>query len=248
MKTNASYNYNRLPMEGAYNVRELGGYAAANGAVTRYHEFLRSERLDSISKKDWDFLKCYGLGAIIDLRGEPEAEKFPNAFADDDSVAYINLPFITDNVLDMREVREKGFDPGQFYINLTEYRRMVGKLMRFIIRQRKKCVLFHCTAGKDRTGVLAMILLGICGVSREDIMANYEVTYSYLDGNVDVDYPVGLEKLQYSKREWIAGAYDHILEKYGSFYRYFIACGLTPTEIRLVRRKLTGRRRRLCVL
>ena len=72
--------------------------------------------------------------------------------------------------------------------------------------------------------------------------------YSYLDGNVDVDYPVGLEKLQYSKREWIAGAYDHILEKYGSFYRYFIACGLTPTEIRLVRRKLTGRRRRLCVL
>ena len=68
MKRNPQLNYNRLPMEKAYNVRELGGYAAKRGSVTKYHEFLRSENLTDITAGDKQFLLDYGLKAVIDLR------------------------------------------------------------------------------------------------------------------------------------------------------------------------------------
>ena len=239
MKRDPYNDYNRLPMEKAYNVRELGGYAARKGKITKYHEFLRSDNLYGITEEDEEFLLEYGVEAVIDLRGEPEAVRHPNPFRDHEDVDYINLPFITDNVLDMREVQEKGFDPCKFYVNLTEYREMVARLMRFILAHRDGCVLFHCTAGKDRTGVLAMILLGICGVSREDIMANYEVSFTYIDKYLNINYGQGLDELNNSKREWIAAAYDHILDKYGSFKLYLMACGLTKKEIRRLRKKLT---------
>ena len=80
MKRNAGLCYNRLPMEGAYNVRDLGGYATKNGSVTRYHQFLRSDNLTEISEADQSFLEHYGLGAIIDLRGREETLIYPNPF------------------------------------------------------------------------------------------------------------------------------------------------------------------------
>ena len=238
MKRDPYNDYNRLPMEKAFNVRELGGYAARKGKITCYHEFLRSDSLYGITKEDEEFLLDYGVEAVIDLRGEPEAVRCPNPLAGYEEVDYINLPFITDNVLDMREVRDQGFDPCKFYVNLTEYKEMVAQIMRFIIDHRDGCVLFHCTAGKDRTGVVAMILLGICGVSKEDIMANYEVSFSYLDKHVTVNYGEGLEDLNNSKREWIAAAYDNIMDNYGSFKNYLLECGLTKKEIRRIRKKL----------
>ena len=49
-----------------------------------------------------------------------------------------------------------------------------------ILAEAKGCTIFHCTAGKDRTGIIAMLILGLSGVSRKDIIANYEVTYTYI--------------------------------------------------------------------
>ena len=119
MKRNAHLNYNTLPMENAFNVRELGGYAARKGSVTKYHEFLRTENLTEITEGDQEFLLHYGLKAAIDLRGREETLIYPNPFRDHPEVKYINLPFITESVLDMRQVKEKGFRPEEFYINLV---------------------------------------------------------------------------------------------------------------------------------
>ena len=166
MKRNALLDYNRLPMEKAYNVRELGGYAARGGSVTKYHQFLRTDNLTDITEEDKNFLLAYGLQAVIDLRGREETLIYPNPFREHPMVSYINLPFITDSVLDMRAVKEKGFQPAEFYINLVEYKEMVARLFRFILEHVDGCVLFHCQAGKDRTGILAMLLLGICDVSK----------------------------------------------------------------------------------
>ena len=238
MKRNAHLNYNRLPMEKAYNVRELGGYAARKGSVTKYHQFLRTENLTDITEKDKEFLLYYGLKAAIDLRGREETLIYPNPFRDSKDVTYINLPLITEGILDLRAVKEKGFYPGEFYIKLVEYKEMVYQIFQFILENLDGCILFHCQAGKDRTGVLAMLLLGICGVSKEDIIANYEVTHSYLKDHVELTLREGLEELEYSRPEWIESAYDHIIENYGSFSHYLKDCGLTKKEIRKIRQKL----------
>lgn len=240
MKRNPLYNYNRLPMENAFNVRDLGGYAAGGGKVTKYHQFLRTENLSNITEEDEQFLLDYGLKAVIDLRGREEAVIYPNPFRDHEVVEYINLPFITDKVLDMRTVKEKGFKVDEFYIKLVEYKEMVVKIMEFILKYPKETVLFHCQAGKDRTGVLAMLLLGICKVAREDIIANYEVTHTYLKDHVEIRLDQGLEELQFSKPEWIERAYDHIIQEYGSFSLYLQAAGLSKKQIKKIKKKLIG--------
>ena len=238
MKRNAHLNYNRLPMERAYNVRELGGYAAKKGSVTKYHQFLRSENLTDITEKDKEFLLEYGLRAVIDLRGREESLIYPNPFRDHNLIRYINLPFITEEVLDLRAVQEVGFRPEIFYVNLVEYKEMVYQLFQFILENINGCILFHCQAGKDRTGILAMLLLGICGVSKEDIIANYQVTHTYLKEHVELRIEDGLEELEFSKPEWIEAAYEHIIEVYGSFRLYLMACGLSKKEIKRLQRKL----------
>lgn len=238
MKRNALLDYNRLPMEKAYNVRELGGYAARGGSVTKYHQFLRTDNLTDITEEDKNFLLAYGLKAVIDLRGREETLIYPNPFREHQEVSYINLPFITDNVLDMRAVREEGFDPAKFYVNLVEYKEMVVQLFRYILEHADGCVLFHCQAGKDRTGILAMLLLGICGVSKEDIIANYQVSHTYLRDHVELRIRDGLEELEYSRSEWIEAAYDHIIEEYGTFRKYLLSAGLKKKDIRRIRRKL----------
>lgn len=130
--------------------------------------------------------------------------------------------------------------PGEFYVKLVEYKEMLYKIFHFILDNIDGCLLFHCQAGKDRTGVLAMILMGLAGVSKEDIVANYEVTHTYLKENVKLRLEDGLEELEFSKPQWIEKAYDHIIEHYGSFKVYLMAVGLTKKEIKKIRRKLAG--------
>ncbi len=238
MKRHGYLNYNRLPMKDAYNVRDLGGYATEEGSVTKHHIFLRSDSLDRIDEEDQSFLMSYGLGAVIDLRSPSEADEYVNPFRDHEKVDYINLPFITKNVLDLRKVREEGFKAEEFYINLVEYKEMVLKIFRYILAHMDGCILFHCQAGKDRTGILAMLILGLCGVCREDIISNYEVTYTYLCDNVELRITEGLEELQYSKRQWIDQAYCHIINTYGSFENYFMEIGLAKEEIIILRNKI----------
>lgn len=238
MKRNPNLNYTRLPMENAYNVRELGGYATKKGSITMHHQFLRSESLTDITEEDKKFLIRYGLTGIIDLRSREEALIYPNPFRGNDLVKYINCPLITEDVLDLRAVKEIGFDPGEFYVKLVEYKEMMYNIFQFILENLNGCILFHCQAGKDRTGVLAMILMGIAGVSKEDIIANYEVTHTYLKENVTLRLDDGLEELEFSKPQWIEKAYDHIMEQYGSFKAYLMEVGLSKKEIKKIRQKL----------
>ena len=193
-----------------------------------------------ITEEDKMFLIEYGLSGIIDLRSREEALIYPNPFRGNNAVKYINCPLITDGILDLRAVKEVGFDPGEFYVKLVEYKEMLYKIFHFILDNIDGCLLFHCQAGKDRTGVLAMILMGLAGVSKEDIVANYEVTHTYLKENVKLRLEDGLEELEFSKPQWIEKAYDHIIEHYGSFKVYLMAVGLTKKEIKKIKGKLAG--------
>ena len=264
MKRNPYLNYTRLPMENAYNVRELGGYATKKGSITMHHQFLRSENLTDITEEDKTFLIEYGLSGIIDLRSREEALIYPNPFRGNNAVKYINCPLITDGILDLRAVKEVGFDPGEFYVKLVEYKEMLYKIFHFILDNIDGCLLFHCQAGKDRTGVLAMILIivldiyaarekNIYGISSKDLvnkiielgknaiyLPSLEECASYLKENVKLRLEDGLEELEFSKPQWIEKAYDHIIEHYGSFKVYLMAVGLTKKEIKKIRRKLAG--------
>ena len=85
------FKYRRLPLEKLVNARDLGGYAAAGGKITKYGVFLRTDCPVEISEKDWQYLKDYGVTMSIDLRGNDEAADSPSALADVPGHTYVHL-------------------------------------------------------------------------------------------------------------------------------------------------------------
>lgn len=174
----------QLPLKGARNVRDLGGYpfTREDGAagVTARGVFLRSGSLAGMRKGDFAALEAYGVRRVIDVRSSFELRHWPDPYAKGGhpGVDYISIPMLD-------QLNSSGFagtlpkcmydvyrellddDPGDF-------RRVMEAL------DGPGCSLFHCRAGKDRTGVIAMLLLGMAGVADERIVADYAATQRYM--------------------------------------------------------------------
>ncbi len=237
MKPKIRHNFVRLPLKAAYNVRDLGGYAGENRKPTKYHVFLRSDNPEHLTKEDIQYLKDYGVTASIDLRGESEAEHHPNPLQYEKDIKFINIPFIVGDIMDVRMAAMPGFHVAGFYQDLIDSHEMVYQIFDFILKQ-KGCVLYHCSAGKDRTGVVSMLLLGLCGVAKEDIIASYQVSRTYLKDHVELNLPPELMNLNYTEPEWMEETYDFLIDKYHSFEEYFLTVGFSKKDIKKLKKRL----------
>src|SRR5690625_2483173 len=226
-------NIRRLPLEKAYNVRELGGFVGRRNQVTNYRSFLRGDDVSDLSEADINYLLNYNITAVIDLRSSYELDYAPSVLAGNPQLNYMHvslLPFDIGEFGSLDNMSEIFATFGddiltKIYIDiLTEEARNLREIFRFMAKQ-SDGVLFHCAAGKDRTGVLAMLLLGLAGVQREDIIADYMVTEIYNTANPNqrvVNLPIELsEGLLASNPKSIAAAYDFLISAYGSFEKYF---------------------------
>lgn len=174
----------RLPLEGAHNVRELGGYPVAGGGQTRYHRFLRSDGLGGLTPADAEFLHAYGVRLVLDLRDPDEVEMNPDVSLGDD-VAMANVPLLDVDISD-KEALERRFAAETptyefFYDMVLSKKPQLARCFRLIAEAPKDCcVLFHCAVGKDRTGILAMLLMALAGCDKWDCVANYVQTRANL--------------------------------------------------------------------
>ena len=236
-------NYIRLPLQNAYNVRDLGGYAC-DGGVTDWRAFVRADSLHRLSGDDVDFLLDYGIRTVIDLRSANELEDAPDpdglkAFTD-----YHHIPLMSGNVTEVTTLPDG--DPasflGRFYLStLKDETLAVRSVMEAIAEAREGGVLFHCAGGKDRTGITAALLLGLVGVARADILANYEVTYTYNSQNMEMSasaskYPV---EYMYSRRESMEPALDYIAG-FGSTEAYLRTVGVDERALGKIKARLVG--------
>ena len=237
----------RLPLDGAFNVRELGGYPTANGGRTCYHRFLRGDSLSRVSERDKRFLYDYGVRTVIDLRDPSEVEDAPDLRIAPD-VAYANIPLLGFNMADLEQINkmieENTFTAEKAYQYIVENYDGVRECFRTLAEAPHGCVLFHCAAGKDRTGILAMLLLGLAGVDKWDIVANYVQTWPNLmrddafaqrwyasEGNVLRD---GME----SAPRFIAYAYDLVEVEHGGVESYLLECGVPDEDVASVRARM----------
>ncbi|WP_158591832.1 tyrosine-protein phosphatase [Oceanobacillus halophilus] len=239
---NAKLNWVRLPIDNLENCRELGGYETKYGQQTKWHSFLRSSDLSGIEEKDIRFLKEYGVNTVIDLRRKNEIVKAKNPLSDTDFVDYHNIPFITDTISDITKYygKDQELTVSEFYIQLLNQKDSVKQIFETIHFAKEGCILFHCRVGKDRTGVLALLLLGLAGVRKKDIIANYEVSYSKLESLHDFkqeDTSLPLSFL-YSNREYMMTAYEFIKNNYGTFEDYLLSTNLNPEIIEGVKARV----------
>lgn len=234
----------RLPLKNAYNTRELGGYPTKNGQNTKYGQFLRSDDLYQLDAEDIALLLNYGVKAVIDLRGGSELEKYPNPFAQSEEVRYLNAPLISSDVAAphmealIGEMKEDFLSTT--YLTIIQDASAAMKMIFEFIAEQQGCVLFHCAAGKDRTGVLAMLLLGLVEVNRADIITNYMMTEVYIKENPAIQHILANipAELMQSKPEYIIPTIDYITAEFGDVERYLLSIGLTEAVLAKVKNKL----------
>ncbi len=232
--------YIRLPLQRAYNVRDLGGYSCTQGKVTRWKTYLRGDSLAFLENEDITFLKEYGLKTVIDLRNADELAPFPNPFEFDEEIQYHNIPLVAGDIGDI--TRELIGKPAQFLpifytMLLDQGKENIKKVLDVIAAHDTGALLFHCTAGKDRTGILSMLLLSIAGVADADIINNYCTTYHYNKENPRIQ-----KQMQVTPAEVLASSPAYIITtmgyldtKYGSRESYLQSIGVDQANIERIR-------------
>lgn len=239
----------RLPLDGADNVRELGGYPTANGGQTHFHRFLRSDSLSMLTARDERFLHDYGVRAVLDLRDSSEVNNDPDRPIGLD-VVYANIPLLDINVAKVVPRKRESVDPNlrmaETYRRILENYEAIRACFRFIAEAPEGCVLFHCAVGKDRTGILAMLLLSLAGVDKWDIVTNYMQTrpnimrtpawYAQWNDSALRQWRYVLD----SPAELIEWTYDLMEDEHGGVGNLLLECGVSDGMAATVRRRLVG--------
>lgn len=232
-------NYVRLPLEGAENTRELGGYPTKTGKCTNFHVYIRSSKLTDLTKKDNEFLKEYGVTDIIDLRGSTSIQK---TFVSDDNYnpEYFKFHYIPlSNTKVESYIREnefsKDFNFGIGYGYILENKEKIKEVFD-VLASAKGAVLYHCTAGKDRTGIVSALILGLCGVKDEDIIANYLVTSIYISSAKYMS--TYSENMKRSDALFISTFINELRSKYGSFESYLLSCDISKENLEKIKNKI----------
>lgn len=236
--------YIRLPLKGSYNTRDLGGYPTYDGNATRFNQFLRSDEVGYLSEEDIMFLKEYGVKTVIDLRTKDELEQIPNPFENEPLIKFHHISLISQKMI--QEMTEK-FNTVSMdinYINTLELeKRSIAKVLKAIHESEEGCILFHCSAGKDRTGLIAMLLLGIAGVDHQDIITNYEPSFANISHNPRVKKMImrDVPSMMLSNYTFMQKTLKHIDYKYGSIKDYVKSLGFIHSEINQIRNRLVNR-------
>jgi protein-tyrosine phosphatase len=178
----------RLPVAGAANLRELGGYLTRDGRALRWGVLYRSDALADLSDQDVAYLERLRLHRVVDFRSAAERERDPDRLPDGVTVVW-------------QPIAGQGLDPGQLQDRLlagevsadqaaawlvdgnrafvNEFREVYARFLRDLANPANLPTLFHCTAGKDRTGFAAALVLLALGVPRETAMRDYLLTNTF---------------------------------------------------------------------
>lgn len=188
----ANDNDRVLTLDKGVNFRELGGYQTTDGRVVKYHKILRSAGLGDLTDHDLKTLKDYGLKIDVDFRSKQEIDKKPDKRPE--GVRYVWAPVFQEDETKASEVQsenyipEIGGDPTDGYEHMIEvyrdiittdsskaaYRKFFNQLL--LNKNDNEVLLFHCSAGKDRTGMGAVFFLKALGVPFETIKQDYLLT------------------------------------------------------------------------
>ncbi|MFQ5699007.1 MAG: tyrosine-protein phosphatase [Myxococcota bacterium] len=172
-----------IDLEGCFNFRDLGGYRTAQGESLAPGQVFRSDGLQHLTARDLAKLRDeIGLGGVIDLRTQRELVSDGRGAIAAEPFDFHHVPLFDD------DGRPREEPPPDYLADMTEMyrflaragRRRIVRVLR-LIAESPRPVVFHCSAGKDRTGVISALVLGLLGVPRATIVADYALSQKFLD-------------------------------------------------------------------
>ena len=222
----ADYSGRIIHLAGAHNLRDIGGYPTIDGHIVKRGIFYRSGSMHELTRASQMELIKYGVRNVVDLRRKNELEQFPNVFEKSSQVNYMHHDLTGDgySVPDVSVAQ---------LVNLYTYlldfrRRQIIDILGVFAALNGSPVVFHCMAGKDRTGILSAVLLSIARVPLEIIVQDYAMS-----GRPE------------NRRKWLVddvrpsdameGIVNHIESSYGDIESYVLDGGLTREDLDLLR-------------
>jgi protein-tyrosine phosphatase len=253
-----------LSFESVVNFRELGGYRSEDGRTVKHGIFYRSGRLNEIrGEQDIKKLNALGIKAIFDFRSVNEARENPDLTIE--GADYYNICALLDengnemdfsgnNIQELFTDRAKSMAKAEEMLNIMyggmPFNNKAFKKLFEAIENKHVPLLFHCNAGKDRTGVAAMLILIMLGVDEETALDDFELTNVYRRKFVDAliekhkkeveinpDLPHVFSMMEGVSRKAGIMALSNIKKRYpGGYNEYFEAeYGLTQKKISALR-------------
>lgn len=171
-------------LEGAFNARDLGGFRTVDGRQTRWRRMFRSAHLHRLTQADIEQIMELGVRTVCDLRSADEVSWTGiGPLFDSGAVTYMHQPFFGDTVGNYNNNRPHDIEERRALWHARGYESMfemaapsIANMFALMADLDHYAVVFHCVAGKDRTGVLSALTLRILGVPDEDIIDDYNLT------------------------------------------------------------------------
>jgi protein-tyrosine phosphatase len=239
-----------MALRGTWNVRHVGGYAAAAGRIAE-RLLWRGDALHAIDGDGRRMLAALPLRTVVDLRDDGERDRMPDRLEGVEAQV-IHIPMrITALVFDRRAdlAAWRRGDLGGFFELLAQARAAeIAEAVAALARPGALPALIHCTAGKDRTGMVVAVLLSALGVADEDVAADFALSSRYLDLRfaeharramaTPVDAGASDRVFVDAAPEWIRGALECVREEHGDAAGYLRAHGTGPAALAALRSAL----------
>jgi protein-tyrosine phosphatase len=230
-----------------HNFRDFGGYVTQNGARLKKGLLFRSGNLSRVSDEDLAALSSLGIKTIVDLRTPIEIMKHPDRTLDIDDIQFVNIPMhpIRDSesrsikqLISMMVGKERNVDYAllakfTYQSYAVDFLIPYSTILKLLANRSNLPILFHCTAGKDRTGVVVSIIQRLLGVSSNIVM------HDYLDSNFRLQayqqtimdrikfLPIlGIPRDKFlplfeARKEYLQAAFNQIEKDFGTLDAYF---------------------------
>ncbi|MBX2840429.1 MAG: tyrosine-protein phosphatase [Flammeovirgaceae bacterium] len=228
-----------VKLEGTDNFRDLGGYSTEDGKIVKWGKIFRANRMNTLTDNDFREIENIGLKTVFDFRRTDEVQKAPNRLPAYMDIAFHNHPIISGayGFQAIRRMIDSGGDEmvdgvalmkaaNKYYANRAhpQYTALFQLLLSSEVP-----LVFHCSAGKDRTGFGAAIILIALGVSKETVIADYLLTNYYrkkhnekilteVAENID---PELIRPILEVREEYLEVAFGELIKTFGSFEAYF---------------------------
>jgi protein-tyrosine phosphatase len=243
LPASARVGFRHLPIHGAPNFRDLGGYTTSDGRVVKWGKLYRTDALNELTDDDQVYLERLGIQRIVDFRIPDEAgdapDKLPPALRD----RYINMP-IGFNEGNYAEFIKKIMSGDTAGMNLDgaleqgnvkfvrEFTPVFRDWLQGLVSTADGSQVFHCTAGKDRTGLASALFLLALGVPEGEVMQDYLASNIYLKeknekslwkmrifslGRADTK---GVKPMMEVRQSYLQAAFDTMRQDYGSIDNY----------------------------
>lgn len=248
-----------MHIDGVPNFRDIGGYATMDGGQVQRGRVYRSGSLHGLTDAGWAALQTLNVQVICDLRGHNEMTDSPDNLPEDAPQRTLKLSIEPENrplqqlrlLLFARHRLPEIMMRGYVEVGLRDHSYVIKTIFEQVAQQENLPLLIHCTAGKDRTGLSAALLLKTAGVDDETVIADYTLSNlnyaTYRRFAEDVArrlwffgvQPDDLRPLLTSRAETMRAILDHISAEYGSIAGYLTDYArIAPETLDAVRRNL----------